>query len=192
LAEELGIYFKMLRYLERFQVADIYRRLTALEYVRSFVVEKELFEHDIPGRHFFALLLLTKFILSDHGSVIGYSNMDAVPLLLPTDPVLLTSNLQAAFSLKYPIHTVAEHLTDIKHILETNTGQEIDILLDMSNAAQTMVTVDQLPELDSSSSPSKGYINSPPKDEPLTFHNTGILPSYIASPGPASRYLSQQ
>ncbi|KAL3435044.1 hypothetical protein BDV09DRAFT_168498 [Aspergillus tetrazonus] len=170
LAEELGIDFETLRYLERFRVADIYRRLTALEYVRSFVVEKELFEHDVPG----------------------YSNMDAVPLLLPTDPMLPTSNLRAAFSLKYPVHTAAERPTDMKHTLETNTGQEIDILLDMSNAAQTMVTVDQLPELDSGSSPSEGYVNSPCEDEPLTFHDAGILPSYIASPGPASGYLSQQ
>ena len=46
-------------------------------------------------------------------------------------------------------------------------------------------------ELDSGSSPG-GYVKSPPEDKLLTFHDPYILPSYIASPGPASRYLSQQ
>ncbi|KAL4755930.1 uncharacterized protein BDW70DRAFT_164982 [Aspergillus foveolatus] len=142
LAEELSIDFETLRYLERFRVADIYRRLTALEYVRSFVVEKELFDPHIPG----------------------YSKNDGISFLLPTDHVLPTSDLGAAFPVKYPMHTA------------NNAGQEFDNLF---------------LELDSGSSPG-GYVKSPPEDESLTFHDPRILPSYIASPGPASGYLSQQ
>ncbi|KAL2846615.1 hypothetical protein BJY01DRAFT_247147 [Aspergillus pseudoustus] len=169
-AEEFSIDFKELRSLERRWVADFSRRLTALEYVRSFIVEKETFEHDFPG----------------------YSNMEAVPLLLPTVPMLPKCDIQTTFSAKYPMPLVAESPMNMTYTFESNAGQEWDNLLGASYATQTLDTVDTVPESDDGTSPSDSCVYSPPEDELITSHEPSTLPGYVASPGPASDRVSQR
>ncbi|KAL3439933.1 hypothetical protein BJX65DRAFT_56450 [Aspergillus insuetus] len=115
--------------------------------------------------------------------------MDAVPLLLPTVPMLPKCDVQTTFSAKYSMQTAAEwpiNMTD------TWESQDCDIFLSTSHATQILDPVDILFESDDGTSPSDSCVYSPPEDELTTSHEPSALPGYVASPGPASDRLSQR